>query len=200
MGDKSSPSGGHAIALFSGGLDSALAILLMLRQDIKVTALTFLTHFGCDIGDRSACGTDPYPVAEKFGFDVKLMHLGQKFLDIVEKPRYGRGRNMNVCTDCRILMLTEARKFMVLVGADFVITGEVLGQRPMSQVRNKLNLTENQSGLKGKLLRPLSARLCRPTEAELSGLVDRDKLEAIQGRSRKRQMELARQFGLEDYP
>ncbi|UCE25274.1 MAG: hypothetical protein JSU74_04310 [Candidatus Zixiibacteriota bacterium] len=193
-------SKGHAIALFSGGLDSALAIMLMLKQNIRVTALTFMTHFGCDLSDRSSCGSDPYPMAEKFGFDVKLMHLGQKFIDIVENPRYGRGKNMNVCTDCRILMLTEARKFMEIVKADFVVTGEVLGQRPMSQVRNKLNLTEKQSGLRGRLLRPLSAKLCRPTQPELSGMVDREQLEAIQGRGRKRQLEMAAEFGLEDYP
>ncbi len=193
-------SKGHAIALFSGGLDSALAIMLMLRQNIRVTALTFMTHFGCDLSDRSSCGSDPYPMAERFGFDVKLMHLGQKFIDIVENPRYGRGKNMNVCTDCRILMLTEARKLMELIKADFVVTGEVLGQRPMSQVRNKLNLTEKQSGLRGRLLRPLSAKLCRPTEPELSGMVDREQLEAIQGRGRKRQLEMAAEFGLEDYP
>lgn len=191
---------GQAVALFSGGLDSVLAILLILRQDIEVTALTFMTHFGCDLTDRSSCGSDPHPTAERFGFNVRLVHLGQKFIDIVENPRYGWGRNMNPCTDCRILMLTEARKYMEEVGADFVITGEVLGQRPMSQVRNKLNLTEKQSGLKGKLLRPLSAKLCKPTEAELSGLVDREKLEGIQGRSRRRQMELAEEFGLDDYP
>ncbi len=191
---------GHAIVLFSGGLDSALAVLLMLNQNIKVTALTFMTHFGCDIGDRSSCGSDPYPMAEKFGFDVKLMHLGQKFIDIVENPRHGRGKNMNPCTDCRILMLTEARKYMELVGADFVVTGEVLGQRPMSQVGHKLNLTEKRSGLKGKLLRPLSAQLRPPTEPELNGMVDRQKLEAIQGRSRRRQLELAEEFGLDDYP
>lgn len=200
MSEVSSKRKGHAVALFSGGLDSALAVLLMLRQDIKVTALTFMTHFGCDLRDRSSCGSDPYPAADRFGFDVKLMHLGQKFLDIVENPRYGRGKNMNVCTDCRILMLNEAREFMEAVGADFVITGEVLGQRPMSQVRNKLNLTEKQSGLRGRLLRPLSAKLCRPTEPELSGMVDRERLEGIQGRSRKRQLELAEQFGLDNFP
>ncbi|MEW6412312.1 MAG: hypothetical protein AB1483_07540 [Candidatus Zixiibacteriota bacterium] len=197
---ETQPHRGHAIALFSGGLDSALAVLLMLDQNIKVTALTFMTHFGCDIGDRSSCGSDPYPTAEKYGFDVKLMHLGQKFIDIVENPRYGRGKNMNPCTDCRILMLTEARQFMEVAGADFVVTGEVLGQRPMSQVRNKLNLTEKQSGLKGKLLRPLSAKLLPPTEAELNGIVDREKLEAISGRSRKRQLQLADNYGLDDYP
>ena len=191
---------GHAIALFSGGLDSALAILLMLQQHIEVTALTFMTHFGCDLGDRSSCGANPYPAAEKFGFNVKLMHLGQKFVDIVERPKWGRGKNMNPCTDCRILMLSEAKNFMEMVNADFIITGEVMGQRPMSQVRDRLNLTQRETGLKGRLLRPLSAKLLPPTEPELSGMVDREQLEGIQGRSRKRQMELAEKFGLEDYP
>lgn len=190
----------HCIALFSGGLDSALAILLMLKQNIEVTALTFMTHFGCDLGDRSSCGGNPYPTAEKFGFNVKLMHLGQKFVDIVENPKYGRGKNMNVCVDCRILMLSEAREFMELINADFVVTGEVMGQRPMSQVKDKLYLTVREAGLKGKLLRPLSAKLLPPTEVELSGMVDRERLEGISGRGRLRQMELAKEFGLEDYP
>jgi len=190
----------HCVALFSGGLDSALAILLMLKQDIEVTALTFMTHFGCDLGDRSSCGGNPYPTAEKFGFNVKLMHLGQKFVDIVENPKYGRGKNMNVCVDCRILMLTEAKEFMELINADFIITGEVMGQRPMSQVKDKLFLTIKEAGLKGKLLRPLSAKLLPPTEMELSGMVDRNRLENISGRGRHRQLELAKEFGLEDYP
>ena len=191
---------GHAIALFSGGLDSALAILLLLKQDIEVTALTFMTHFGCDLGDRSLCGSDPYPAAAKFGFNVKLMHLGEKFVDIVKNPQFGRGKNMNPCIDCRILMLSEAREFMEMSGADFIVTGEVMGQRPMSQVKDKLFLTMKQSGLKGKLLRPLSAKLLPPTDAELSGMVDREQLEGINGRSRKRQMEMAEEFGLDDYP
>ncbi len=197
MNEKKPP---HAIALFSGGLDSALAIILMMRQNIKVTALTFMTHFGCDLGDRSSCGSNPYPIAKKFGFSVKLMHLGQKFVDIVENPRFGRGSHMNICVDCRILMLREAKAYMEMMGADFVVTGEVLGQRPLSQVGSRLRLVEKQSELRGKLLRPLSARLLRPTEPELRGLVDREQLEGISGRGRKRQIELARQFGLEDYP
>jgi tRNA-uridine 2-sulfurtransferase len=190
----------HAIALFSGGLDSALAILLLLRQNVEVTALTFMTHFGCDLQDRSSCGSNPFPTAERFGFRVKLMHLGQKFVDIVKNPKYGRGKHMNVCTDCRILMLSEAREFMEMTGADFVVTGEVVGQRPMSQVKDKLNLTAKESGLRGRLLRPLSAKLLKPTQPELDGLVDRDQLEGISGRSRKRQLELAAQFGLQDFP
>jgi len=199
MYNQDSSKRSHAIALFSGGLDSALAILLMLRQNIEVTALTFMTHFGCDLGDRSSCGSNPYPAAEKFGFNVKLMHLGQKFVDIVVNPKYGRGKNMNVCIDCRILMLREARELMEMVNADFIITGEVMGQRPMSQTKDKMNLILKVTGLRGKLLRPLSAKLLPPTEPELSGLVDREQLEEISGRGRKRQLELAGEFGLEDY-
>ena len=197
---KTTQPRGHCIALFSGGLDSALAILLMLRQNIEVTAITFMTHFGCDLGDRSSCGSDPYPAAEKFGFNVKLMHLGQKFVDLVENPKYGYGSEMNICVDCRILMLREAKALMKLTNADFIVTGEVLGQRPFSQVKDKIHLVEREAGLRGKLLRPLSAKLLPPTEAELSGLVDREKLEGISGRSRKRQMALAEEFGLDDYP
>lgn len=191
---------GHCIALFSGGLDSALAVLLMLRQNIEVTALTFMTHFGCDLGDRSSCGSNPYPVSQKFGFNVKLMHLGQKFVDIVENPKFGYGANMNVCVDCRILMLTEAKNFMEMVNADFIITGEVLGQRPFSQVKDKLFLVLKETGLTGKVLRPLSAKRLPPTDAELSGMVDREMLEGISGRGRHRQIELAKEFGLEQYP
>ncbi len=191
---------GHAIALFSGGLDSALAILLVMQQDIEVTALMFMTHFGCDINDKSSCSHDPSAVAEKFGFAVKMVHLGYKFVDIVRNPKYGHGKNMNPCIDCRILMLTEARQFMEITGADFVFTGEVLGQRPMSQHRRQLDIVERDSGLKGRLVRPLSAKLMNPTEPELSGLLDRERLESISGRSRRRQMELADKFGLEDYP
>jgi len=191
---------GHAIALFSGGLDSALAILLILKQDIEVTALTFLTNFGCDITDRSSCGSDPYPMAEKFGFNVKLVHLGDKFIEIVKSPKYGYGKNMNPCIDCRVLMLKEAKEFMKLVGADFIFTGEVVGQRPMSQMRNTLRMIEKAAGIDGYLVRPLSAKLLPETNPERNGLLDRNLLEDISGRSRKRQMEMARQFGLDDYP
>ncbi|HDK17207.1 MAG TPA: hypothetical protein ENG75_04625, partial [Nitrospirae bacterium] len=118
----------RAIALFSGGLDSTLAILTMLRQGVEVTAVTFLNHFGCEISDRSSCSKDPFSAAEKFGFEVKLSHLSEKFLEIVKNPRYGHGKNMNPCIDCRILMLKEARELMRMIGADFIITGEVLGQ------------------------------------------------------------------------
>ncbi|SYZ74071.1 conserved hypothetical protein [Candidatus Zixiibacteriota bacterium] len=200
MYNKDKSKKGHAVALFSGGLDSALAILLVLKQNIEVTALTFLTHFGCDITDKSSCGSDPYPVSEKFGFTVKLVHLGDKFIDIVKSPKYGYGKNMNPCIDCRILMLNEAKQFMEMVGADFIITGEVLGQRPKSQMRPSMNIVERDSDLGGRLVRPLSAKLLPETLPEKNGLLDRNLLENISGRSRKRQMELAAEFGLEDYP
>ena len=190
----------HAVALFSGGLDSALAVLLMLRQDVEVSALTFMTAFGCDLSDRSSCGHNPFPAADRFGFRVKLMNLGQDYVDLVQNPRYGYGKNMNPCVDCRIMMLQQARTYMELSGADFVITGEVVGQRPFSQVKHRLALTEHASGLAGRLLRPLSARLLPPTIPEQNGWVDREALMGFHGRSRKPQIELARKLGLEDYP
>lgn len=200
MYNKDGKKRGHAVALYSGGLDSSLAILLMQRQNIEVTALTFLTHFGCDISDRSSCGSDPYPTAEKFGFTAKLMHLGDKFVNIVCNPKYGHGKNMNPCIDCRILMLREAKLFMELINADFIITGEVLGQRPMSQRRDSMNVVKRDSDLGGLLVRPLSGKLFPETIPEKNGLIDRNLLEDISGRSRKRQMEMAKQFGLDDYP
>ncbi len=189
-----------AIALFSGGLDSTLAILVMLRQGIEVTALTFLNHFGCDISDKSSCSKDPFSAAEKFGFEVKLSHLSEKFLNIVKNPKYGHGKNMNPCIDCRILMLKEAKEFMSLTGADFIITGEVLGQRPMSQRKNTFPVIDKEAGVKGYVLRPLSARLLDVTIPEDTGIVNRDMLCDFNGRSRKPQMALAKEFGLTDYP
>ncbi|MCC6345917.1 MAG: 7-cyano-7-deazaguanine synthase [Nitrospirales bacterium] len=189
-----------AIALYSGGLDSTLAILVAMRQGIEVTAVTFLTHFGCDISDRSSCSKDPFAAAEQFGFEVKLCHLAGKFTEIVINPKFGHGRNMNPCIDCRILMLREAKELMKMRGADFVITGEVLGQRPMSQRRDTFPRIDRESELAGYILRPLSAKLLKPTVPEQQGLVDRERLCAFNGRSRKPQMALARELGLREYP
>ena len=189
-----------AVALYSGGLDSTLAIIAVLRQGVEVTAVTFLNHFGCDISDRSSCSKDPFSAAEKFGFEVKLSHLSEKFIDIVKNPKFGHGKNMNPCMDCRILMLREAKAFMEMTGACFIITGEVLGQRPMSQRRDALNIIDRESGLKGLVLRPLSAKLLKPTLAEENGFINRDLLYDFGGRSRKPQMALAKEFGLTEYP
>ncbi|HXX81299.1 MAG TPA: hypothetical protein VEI46_07105 [Thermodesulfovibrionales bacterium] len=190
----------RAIALLSGGLDSTLAILVMLQQGIEVTAVTFLNHFGCDVSDRSSCSRNPFPAAEQFGFRVKLCHLSSQFIDIVKNPRFGYGKNMNPCIDCRILMLREAKELMELIGADFVVTGEVIGQRPMSQKKNTLAMIDKVAGVKGYVLRPLSAKLMPVTVPEEKGLVRREKLYDFSGRSRKPQIVLAREFGLTDYP
>ena len=189
-----------AVALYSGGLDSTLAILAVLRQGIEVKAVTFLNHFGCDISDKSSCSKDPFSAAEKFGFEVKLCHLADKFIGIVKNPKFGHGRNMNPCVDCRILMLKEAGEFMAMTGAEFLITGEVLGQRPMSQRRDALDIIDREAGLRGLILRPLCAKLMKPTKMEESGTVNRDLLYDFSGRSRKPQMALAAEFGLTDYP
>jgi tRNA-specific 2-thiouridylase len=189
-----------AVALFSGGLDSTLAILAVMGQGIEVTAVTFMNHFGCEISDRSSCSKNPFAAAEKFGFEVKLCHLSEKFIEIVKNPKFGHGKNMNPCMDCRILMLREAKEFMEMTGASFIITGEVLGQRPMSQRRDALNIIDREAGLKGYVLRPLSAKLLKPTVPEESGMVDRELLYGFGGRSRKPQMALAGELGLTDYP
>ena len=171
-----------------------------MKQGIEVKALTFLNHFGCDISDRSSCSKNPFAAAEKFGFEVKLCHLSDKFINIVKNPKFGHGRNMNPCMDCRILMLNEAKEFMEIVGAEFIITGEVLGQRPMSQRRDALDIIDRETGLRGRILRPLSAKLLKPTIPELEGIVNRDMLYNMGGRTRKPQMALAVEFGLVDYP
>lgn len=188
-----------AIALYSGGLDSTLAVLLIQKQNIDVTAVTFLTNFGCDAGDTSSCSRNPAPAAAQFGFTLKLCHLGEKFTDIVKNPRFGHGKNMNPCIDCRILMLREAGELMKLIGADFVITGEVLGQRPMSQRRDTLHIIDRESGLKGRIVRPLSAKILPITIPEQEGLINREELRGFSGRSRKPQMALANEFGLTEY-
>ena len=190
----------RAIALYSGGLDSTLAILVAMRQGIEVTAVTFLTHFGCDISDRSSCSKDPFTAAAQFGFEVKLCHLADRFTEIVKKPKFGHGKNMNPCIDCRILMLQEAKVLMAMRRADFIITGEVLGQRPMSQRRDTFPKIDREAGLAGYIVRPLSAQLLNPTIPEQAGIIDREKLCAFNGRSRKPQIALAREFGLTDYP
>jgi tRNA U34 2-thiouridine synthase MnmA/TrmU len=189
-----------AVALYSGGLDSTLAILAMMKQGVEVTAITFLNHFGCDITDKSSCSKDPFAASVKFGFQVKLSHLSDKFLEIVKNPAHGHGKNMNPCIDCRILMLKEAKDFMNITGADFIITGEVLGQRPMSQRRDCFPMIDKAAGLKGFVLRPLSAKLLSLTAPEKKRLVNRELLYDFSGRSRKPQMALAHAFGLTEYP
>ncbi|MCK4910590.1 MAG: hypothetical protein KAR83_03060 [Thermodesulfovibrionales bacterium] len=190
----------RAIALLSGGLDSTLAVLLLRKQNIDVTAVTFLMHFGCDMSDSASCTTDASSLASRYGFTLKMCHLADKFTEIVKNPKFGHGKNMNPCIDCRILMLMEAKELMRMSGADFVATGEVLGQRPMSQRRDTFPRIDREAGLEGLVLRPLSAKLLNPTRPELEGLVDREQLLGIAGRGRRPQIALAEELGLTDYP
>jgi tRNA-specific 2-thiouridylase len=189
-----------AVALYSGGLDSTLAVLVMQRHGVDVTAVTFMNHFGCDISDKSSCSKDPFAASLKFGFQVKLAHLSDKFLKIVKNPRYGHGKNMNPCVDCRILMLKEAKEFMKLTGADFLITGEVVGQRPMSQRKNCFPMIDKAADVKGLVVRPLCGKLLPVTIPEEKGLISRDMLLDFNGRSRRPQMALAAELGLTEYP
>jgi len=190
----------RAVALFSGGLDSTLSILTVLRQGIKVTALKFLTPFDHEISDSSLLHKELLSNAEKFGFDVKICEISNQFLEMVKKPKFGYGKNMNPCIDCRIFMLKAAKDFMEKTGADFIISGEVLGQRPMSQRKNILYLIDKEAGVTDYVLRPLSAKLLKITIPEIKGIINREMLFDFRGRSRKPQMTLAKDFGLTDYP
>lgn len=183
-----------AVALLSGGLDSTLAILTVLRQGIDVKAIRFHTPFDPSISDKSSIS------AEKYDFDISICRPGDKFLDIVKDPKHGYGKNMNPCIDCRILMLGEAKKLMDVTGAEFIVTGEVLGQRPMSQRKDMLYHIDKEAGVINLVLRPLSAKLLKITLPEIKGIVNREMLYDFSGRSRKPQMVLAAEFGLEDYP
>jgi len=188
-----------AIALYSGGLDSTLSVLVMKRLGVEVTTVQFDTDFGCSVSRRSG-GKPTSQAPESLGFAVETHYIGDKFIELVKNPKFGHGKNMNPCVDCRILMLKEAKEFMEMTGAEFIVTGEVLGQRPMSQRRDSLNIIDREAGLKGLVLRPLSAKLLKPTMPEEEGLVNRDMLYGFGGRSRKPQMALAEEFGLTEYP
>lgn len=189
-----------AIALLSGGLDSTLAVKLMLDQGIEVVALNFTTPFCNCTAKTSSCKHEAVRVAREFGIPVRVRYKGLEYLKIVENPKHGYGRGLNPCIDCRIFMHREARELMEEEGAKFLVTGEVLGQRPMSQRRPVLRLIEKESGTQDVILRPLSAHHFEPTLPERRGWVDRKKLLAISGRSRKEQIRVAEQLGVADYP
>ncbi len=192
-----------AIGLISGGLDSLLATLILKEQGINIIGVNFYTGF-CITETRKRKGLParnlPAETAEKTGIELRIIDVSAEYMEIVTRPRYGYGKNSNPCIDCRILMLTKAREIMLKENADFVYTGEVVGERPMTQMKPQLMLIEKEAGLQGYLLRPLSAKLLPPTIPEKEGIVDRSKLYAIKGRSRKPQMRLAKKFGIDDYP
>ncbi|MBU1912254.1 MAG: 7-cyano-7-deazaguanine synthase [Candidatus Omnitrophica bacterium] len=187
-----------AVALLSGGLDSTLAIKLMLDQGVEVHALNFLTVF-CNCTSKG-CRHQATKVAEKFSVPIKVMNITKEYMEVVKNPKYPRGRNMNPCIDCRIFTFKKAKEFMKEIGASFIITGEVTGQRPMSQRKQAIMTIEKESGLEGLIVRPLSAKFFEPTLPEKSGIINRDKLLDIDGRRRTRQIALAKDLGINDYP
>ena len=189
-----------AVVLLSGGLDSTLAVKMMLDLGIEVKALNFTSPFSTCTGKNSGNKSDAVRVAEEYNIPLKVIHKGLDFLEIVRSPVHGYGKNVNPCIDCRIYLLRKAKEYMHEIGADFVVTGEVLGQRPMSQRRDTMRVIERESGLEGLLLRPLSALHFEPTIPEKEGWVDRDKLLSIEGRSRKVQMQMAEELDVKDYP
>ena len=187
----------RAIALLSGGLDSTLAAKLVIDQGIAVEAISFLSPFST-CSSREDCAA--VSAASRLGARLKLVDLEDEYFETVKNPKHGYGKNLNPCIDCKIFMLKKAREYAEVVQADFIVTGEVLDQRPMSQHLKALNLIEREAGLEGKLLRPLSARLLPETEAEKKGWVNRNLLLDFRGRARRRQMDLAEALGIVDYP
>lgn len=198
-----------AVGLISGGLDSTLAACLLKEQGLQVLGLNFSTGF-CKTDARRALnrpGEDPRRLRHeglRAGADaeiaVEVVDIARDYLQMVLHPKHGYGKVMNPCIDCRIFMLQRAKTYMEEVGGHFLFTGEVLGQRPMSQHSRALELIAKEVGLEGMLLRPLSARAMEPTIPEKKGWVDRSLLGDITGRSRKSQIQLAERFGVVEYP
>ena len=198
-----------AVGLLSGGLDSTLATAMLLDQGIEVLGLNFSTGF-CLTDHRRAMRKDADPkkvrnealrCGSDFNVPVDIVDIcNQEYLGLVANPKHGYGKAANPCIDCRGYMFSKAREYMEENGAHFVFSGEVLGQRPMSQHLRQMKLIAKESGLRDRLIRPLSARLMEPTLPEREGWLDRDRLGNIHGRSRKGQFELARRYGLDDFP
>ncbi len=188
-----------AVALLSGGLDSSLAVRIMLEQGVEIEAVAIKTPF-CDFDCGKGCGHRVREVASDLEIPLKTIYFGQEYLRMLKRPKFGFGSGMNPCIDCRSMMYNAAKDHMKKIDADFIVTGEVLFQRPMSQNHRALNIIENETGTQGKVLRPLSAKSLPMTDIENDGSVKRENLCNIVGRSRKSQLALARRFGMEDPP
>lgn len=190
-----------AIALISGGLDSTLAAKFMQNLGIELVCLNTVSPFClCNRRSSSGCMHGANQAAKQLNLKLVSVDVSEEFLGMVKKPKHGYGSNMNPCIDCRILLFRKAKELMQREGASFVITGEVLGQRPMSQRIAAMRLIDREAGLQGLVLRPLSAKALEPTLPEKEGWIPRDKLLAISGRGRKEQMGMAKEFGINDYP
>lgn len=183
----------RVVALFSGGLDSTLAIRILQEQQFEVEALNIRTTFDC-------CRVPAADLAAALGVRLTVLSVAEDYVDIIKHPRFGYGKGANPCLDCRIYMARMAKRFMQQTESCAVVTGEILGQRPMSQKRRDLDAVARHSGLEHRLLRPLSAKLLPPTIPEEEGLVDRERLYGFQGRTRRPLVELARQLGIDRIP
>ena len=196
-----------AVALISGGLDSLLAAKLIQEQGIHVEGINFFTGFCVEGHSHSIRKKDNEEVkrnnalwvAEQLGIKLHIVDVVEEHKDVVINPKHGYGANLNPCLDCKIFMVQKAHEWIEDNDFDFIITGEVMGQRPMSQRKSTMPVISDESGAKDLLLRPLCAHNLPETKPELQGWVDREKLHGITGRSRKPQMALADQFGFEDY-
>ena len=181
-----------ALVLMSGGLDSILAVKVLMEQGIEVVGLTFVSNFFNEDEAKKSI--------ENLGIKFIIYDLGDIYLEMLKNPKHGYGKNMNPCIDCHGLMMKTAYDIMKENGFDFIATGEVLGQRPKSQNKQALGMVEKYGDLEGHLLRPLSAKLLAETKMEKEGLVDREKLLGIEGRNREVQIKLAKKYGIKDYP
>lgn len=189
-----------SVGLLSGGLDSTLAAKLMLEQGVEVHAINFTSPF-CTCTPKSAgCAAVVTAVKTLGGIPLKQVAMRDEYLEMVKNPKHGYGKGLNPCIDCRILKIKMAGDYMRKIGASFLFTGEVLGQRPMSQHKQAIAIIDRDSGLKGLILRPLSANHLEPTVPELEGWVKREKMLGISGRSRKPQIALAAEKDIRDYP
>lgn len=185
------------VLLYSGGLDSLLAAKILMEQDIDLIGLHFVLPFyppGFNFNELDAAKQ-----AKKIGLKLKFYKCGQEYLQMLKNPIHGYGKNINPCIDCRIFFINKAAEYMEQLNADFVATGEVVGQRPMSQLKHTLRHIEKSTNLTGRLLRPLSAKILKPTIAENEGKIDRTRLLDLNGRGRKRQFKLAEEYGITDY-
>jgi tRNA U34 2-thiouridine synthase MnmA/TrmU len=198
-----------AIGLISGGLDSTLAARVLIEQGIEVVGLHYSTGFCMNDHRRALARPDEDPrrmrneglrAGSDLGIPIEILDAGEEYLKMVLNPKHGYGKRANPCIDCRIFMIHGAADYMREHGGHFVFTGEVLGQRPMSQHMQALRMVERECGIEGYLLRPLSAQHLSPTKPEELGWVDRARLLGISGRSRKEQMSLSAQYGLADFP
>jgi len=187
------------VALLSGGLDSQLAVRMMQEQGFEVSAVAIKTPF-CDFDCGRGCGFEIRERADDLNVNLKTVYLGDEYIEMLKHPKYGIGAGFNPCIDCRAMMFNAAKKHMDEIGAEFIISGEVLGQRPMSQHGPALRTIEKESGLIGKIVRPLSAALLPETDPEKNGLIKRENLGMIKGRTRRAQLDMAKKYGIENPP